>query len=108
MVSTERTRDEIKAGIKAKSADVRKCYEQALLSNPKLVGKVNAHIVIGADGTVTQATADAGDGMTAEVATCVADVLKTATFSAAAGVVSNVDYPFVFDQTGDDVGSAAP
>ena len=68
------------------------CYEQALLKQPDLQGKVTVRFVVEPDGTVSSST---GEGLDLQVAACVAGVVKTLQFPAPHHEV-HVSYPFVF------------
>ncbi|MDX2092473.1 MAG: AgmX/PglI C-terminal domain-containing protein [Kofleriaceae bacterium] len=73
---------------------VQYCYERALLSDPNLSGTVAVQFLIAASGSVTQATAI---GMSAEVADCVAGVIRAMEFPRAEnGGATQVNYPFTF------------
>jgi len=75
------------------------CYEQELLAAPALAGTVKADFTIGVDGKVTSSTAT---GVHANVASCVANVIKAIEFPTPKGGVVRVVYPFVFAPAADD------
>ena len=81
----------IRRAIRAQMGRFRGCYEQALLKDPKLEGKVVAKFTIGVKGDVVESTAE---GMPA-IDACVAGVIKTIKFPAY-GSVMIVNYPFAF------------
>lgn len=70
------------------------CYEKQLLAHPDLEGEVMASFLISAPGMVQSSTAK---GFDAEVAGCIAGVIKTIEFPATGdGGGVQVNYPFRF------------
>jgi hypothetical protein len=89
----------IRSNIKHNIHKIQACYEEALLQDAKLTGKVTTKFTIGADGKVTSSTAS---GVHADVAACIAHVIHTIEFpKPTSGGVVNVVYPFVFKSQGD-------
>lgn len=86
------TKNDIDRAIKQQAGAVKACYTRALATKPQLAGKVTLKIEIAPSGSVTSATAT---GMDAAVGTCIANVIKKATFPAQA-TKSIVSYPFIF------------
>ncbi len=85
----------IHAAILARRKDVKACYLRREATRPGLAGKVTAKLSVGADGRVTEASAT---GMDAEVARCIADVLRTVTFPPPEGGQATITFPFVFSK----------
>ncbi len=84
----------IRAVVIARTDKIRFCYEKALLAKPGLAGTVTVAFYIQPDGTVGSSVAT---GVDQDVATCVADVIKTLEFpkpDGGGGV--QVQYPFTF------------
>jgi tetratricopeptide (TPR) repeat protein len=79
-------------------AKITYCYERQLLGHPALRGTVQTRFFIGHDGKVSAATAT---GVSPEVASCVADVIKHIDFPAGNDGTIEVHYPFTFRQAGD-------
>ncbi len=70
------------------------CYERELLSHPALAGTVTAQFFISPNGSVASARAT---GVSPEVATCVADVLRGIEFPKPRGGGGvQINYPFTF------------
>jgi hypothetical protein len=77
---------------------IQYCYEKELLANPGLEGTITARFFISPSGAVT--TADAS-GVDAEVAGCVARVIKSIEFPKPKGGGGvQVNYPFTFRPAG--------
>jgi hypothetical protein len=72
---------------------VKACYEPALRAQPGLYGTVVVEFRIRPDGAVIAAT---GTGLRADVAACIAAVIKTLSFPPQAARSTIVRYPFVF------------
>ncbi len=88
------SRDEIEDVIGQHLSQIQYCYEKRLLSDPALSGKVTTRIVIGADGSVSSATATGFDD---DLDACLEGVLQRMQFPApAGGGIVMVAYPFVF------------
>ncbi len=89
--------------LKRSIRQVRGCYEKQLAGDPKLAGKVKVRLTIAPDGSVTSSSAT---GLTPEVDTCVAAVVKTIAFPRSAAV-STATYPIMF-VSGDSPSRARP
>jgi hypothetical protein len=85
-------KDIIRRYVKRKRARIRHCYERALLSSPNLEGVVDTKFVIATNGAVLSARAS---GLSSEVSSCVAGVLKSIQFPAF-GMPLSIRYPFTF------------
>jgi outer membrane biosynthesis protein TonB len=90
----------ISSGIAAVKAKVALCGEKT-----KVNGKVKMRVVVGADGRVTSATAEASPDP--KLGACVAAVLKSATFKKTPSGGS-FSYPFVFGTGTETPAPAAP
>ncbi len=86
-------REVIARVMRAHAPKLRACYERALATNPTLAVTVTATFVIGSTGQVTSANATGADGT---LTSCVAGVVKAATFPAPSGGVVRVSYPYRF------------
>ncbi|MCC6528574.1 MAG: AgmX/PglI C-terminal domain-containing protein [Polyangiaceae bacterium] len=73
----------------------RACYERGLVASPRLAGTVTVRFVIGADGTVSAATAET-DLPDAGVASCVTRQFYGLAFPAPDGGVVKVVFPLAF------------
>ncbi len=72
----------------------RFCYENALRTNPEMSGRVVINFVIGRDGSVGSASASA-QGVSPEVASCVARGAVGMSFPAPEGGIVRVSYPLI-------------
>jgi TonB family protein len=92
------SREAIRTTIRANIAEVRDCYETALLRSPELRGRVNVTFVIGPDGSVTSAEVSESTLGSGLVETCIASRVRRWHFPTPdpAGSVL-VTYPFVLD-----------
>jgi hypothetical protein len=95
------SRDEIAAVIQRHLNEVRYCYEQGLLKNPSLKGRLGLQFIIGTDGRVTTAkTATSSLGST-NVESCIRGRLMSWQFPEPRGGVNvRVSYPFVLKRAG--------
>jgi hypothetical protein len=88
----------IRRYIKRNIQKITYCYEKQLLANAGLEGTVNTQFFISPNGTVTTAN---GTGVSGEVASCVASVIKAIEFPKPKGGGGvQVNYPFNFRPTG--------
>ena len=88
----------IRRYIKRNIQKITYCYEKQLIAKPGLAGTVQTQFFIAPGGNVQSANASGVDG---EVASCVADVLKSIEFPKPKGGGGvNVNYPFIFRPTG--------
>jgi hypothetical protein len=86
--------------IKLNIAKITYCYEKQLLSKPSLSGTVSTQFFIAPNGKVTSSAAS---GVDAEVANCVAEVIKQIEFPKPKGGGGvQVNYPFTFRVAMDD------
>jgi hypothetical protein len=89
-------KDVIRRVIRRAMPGIKYCYEQGLLQNKNLAGKVSIHFVIANNGAVVSATPKAG--ISATVDQCVARKISQLSFPTPGGLVE-VDYPFLFQST---------
>lgn len=88
------TRTAIQMTMRRNVAKFRYCYQQALMKNPKLQGRVTLKLDVDAQGRVTtaKATGDLGD----DVPACIEKVAKSLVFPALPEGPTSVTYPFHF------------
>lgn len=83
--------------VRANQGRYRACYEDALLHNPTLEGRVAVDFVIGRDGSVAVAREGEGSSLAdAAVRACVVRAFAGLSFPEPAGGVVHVTYPLVF------------
>ncbi|MGE5181478.1 MAG: VIT domain-containing protein [Acidobacteriota bacterium] len=84
----------IRRYVKRRIEKIRYCYEKRLGAKPTLAGTVTAHFTVSDAGKVVASFAD---GLDAEVASCVADVIRDIEFpSTNGGGAAQINYPFTF------------
>ncbi len=83
----------IRRYIKRNIQKIQYCYERELLAKPNLVGTVSTQFLISEAGAVKGARAS---GVDPNVASCVADVIRTIEFPRPVSGVVQVTYPFTF------------
>jgi pSer/pThr/pTyr-binding forkhead associated (FHA) protein len=92
-------KDIIRRVIRRAMPGIKFCYEQALLSNPALAGKVKIFFVIAQNGAVSSASPTSG--INSEVDSCVARKISQLSFPAPqGGGIVEVTYPFIFQSAG--------
>jgi hypothetical protein len=74
----------------------RRCYEQGLQSNGGMAGDLMMRIKIRPNGEVESAQAVANNGLSAQVAQCIAAKVQLAQFEAPHGSGSSIDVPVKF------------
>jgi hypothetical protein len=91
-------KDIIRRIVRAHINEVRYCYNQGLVKDPKLEGKVTIAFVISASGSVASADVDSDDLSDKAVGKCVAKAVKRWKFPrpTGGGIVS-VKYPFMLE-----------
>ena len=89
--------DRVIAGLRAR---FRSCYQTGLNSDPSMSGKVLISAHVGPNGEVTSADVASNSGLSPGVASCIAGVVKRATFSAPGGGGSTLQIPVTFVQQG--------
>ncbi len=85
--------------VRANLGRIRVCYEAGLKKNPSLAGRVTVRFVIGADGSVSTASAKS-DLSEPLVESCVTRAFQTLTFPKPEGGIVSVSYPLVFSPDG--------
>lgn len=89
--------DRVVAGLRAR---FRQCYQTGLNSDPTMSGKVVISAKVGPNGEVSSADVSQNTGLSPSVASCIANVVKRATFSAPGGGGSTLQIPVTFVQQG--------
>jgi hypothetical protein len=74
----------------------RMCYEQGLMRNPNLEGRVTARFVIGRDGGVSNVSNGGSDLPDSSVVSCVVSAFYGLSFPAPEGGIVTVSYPIAF------------
>ncbi|MDX9722416.1 MAG: AgmX/PglI C-terminal domain-containing protein [Myxococcota bacterium] len=91
----------IKETIGEHKDELKTCYEQALLLDPGLEGKLIARFTIDAQGAVSQLSIEPSEGVSNPEATaCIFDVFAALRFPAPDGGVVEVSYPLLFSSGG--------
>jgi len=78
----------------------RSCYQTGLNSDPSMSGKVIVRANVGPNGEVLDVEVVQNTGLSQSVASCIAGVVRRATFSAPGGSGSSVSIPVTFVQQG--------
>lgn len=87
--------------VEERLSEVRYCYENALLSNPKLSGKLETSWTIQADGSVSNLVSQSEDVMASNLHNCIKERIVLWKFpQPKGGGVVHVKYPFVFSSLG--------
>lgn len=89
--------DRVVAGLRGR---FRSCYQKGLNSDPSMSGKVVIAAKVGPNGEVSSANVSSNTGLSPGVASCIANVVKRATFSAPGGGGSTLSIPVTFVQQG--------
>ena len=93
---------EIDATIRTHSAEIRACYDAALLSNPAVSGQMVVAFEVNAEGLVIRATVRESTLKNRALERCIVARLKTWLFPEPRGRSTlKVAYPFVFGPPGD-------
>jgi hypothetical protein len=91
------TKEEVAKVIHSHLSEIRYCYENAILKDPTLAGKVLIDFKINAGGMVPTAAIQEATLTSAQVSGCLMSKLKTWRFpQPRGGVVVAVSYPFIF------------
>lgn len=78
----------------------RQCYQTGLNSDPGMSGKVTITAKVGPNGEVSSANVSSNTGLSASVASCIANVVKRAQFNPPGGGGSTLNVPVTFVQQG--------
>ena len=89
--------DRVVAGLRGR---FRSCYQTGLNSDPSMSGKVIISAKVGPNGEVSSADVAQNTGLSPGVASCIAGVVRRATFSAPGGGGSTLSIPVTFVQQG--------
>ncbi len=89
--------DRVIAGLRPR---FRQCYQTGLNSDPSMSGKVVITAKVGPNGEVDSANVSSNTGLSQTVASCIAGVVKRATFNAPGGGGSTLNIPVTFVQQG--------
>ena len=82
--------------VQKRSNALRNCYEQQLLANPDLSGKIIVFWKIGLDGKVTDASIKSTTMNNARVESCLTSYIRKLTFDKPDGGICVVEFPFIF------------
>ena len=95
----------IREVVSSHQAELRGCYERAVLENPTLSGTCTVRIVIDRNGTVGLASMHGSSLNSLPMQRCVLEVVRTWRFpSPADGKAAAIEYPLVFSQQAPDAG----
>ncbi len=75
---------------------LRNCYEQQLLANPDLAGKIIVFWKIGLDGKVTDASIKSTTMSNNKVESCLTQTIRRLRFDPPDGGICVIEFPFVF------------
>ena len=78
---------------------LRNCYEQQLLANPELSGKIIVFWKIGLDGKVTDASIKSTTMNNNRVEACLTQTVRRLRFDKPDGGICVVEFPFIFTST---------
>lgn len=97
----EYPQESIRRTVHEHTMPITHCYETAREAHPQAAGTIRVRFTIGADGHVTEASAEMDEPGVPSLTTCVLDALRGWTFPAPpSGQPSQVTYPFVFTAPG--------
>jgi hypothetical protein len=80
----------------AMAPDFRRCYNTGLTQNPDMEGSVKLTVKIGPSGEVVSVTPEDAKGLSAEVVSCLAQRVKSASFAAPEGGGAIIVIPLTF------------
>jgi hypothetical protein len=89
--------DRVIAGLRPR---FRQCYQTGLNSDPSMAGKVVIQAKVAPNGEVSSADVTSNSGLSQQVASCIAGVVKRAQFNAPGGGGSTLSIPVTFVQQG--------
>lgn len=87
--------DRVIAGLRPR---FKSCYQRGLNSDPTMAGKVVIAAKVGPNGEVNDAPIESNSGLSPEVASCIARVVRSAQFDAPGGNGSTIRIPVTFVQ----------
>lgn len=85
--------------VKKRANSLRNCYEQQLLANPELSGKIIVFWKIGLDGRVTDASIKSSTMNNAKVESCLTQTVRRLRFDKPDGGICVVEFPFIFSSS---------
>lgn len=98
--------DKVREVVSSQRAELRSCYERALVENPNLSGTWTVRIVIAGNGTVGTASMQGSTLHWLSMERCLLQLVRTWRFPPPSdGKTAAVDYPFSFRREGPDAGS---
>ncbi len=86
----------IREVVQKRSAMLKSCYEQQLLADPSLSGKIIVFWKIGLDGKVTEASIKSSTMKNDRVEACLTKSVRRLTFDKPDGGICVVEFPFIF------------
>lgn len=86
--------------VKKRAAALTNCYEQQLLADPSLSGKIIVFWKIGLDGQVTEASIKSSTMKNEHVESCLTKTVRRLRFDKPDGGICVVEFPFVFTSKG--------
>ena len=87
---------DIRGVVQKRANALRNCYEQQLLANPDLSGKIIVFWKIGLDGKVTDASIKSTTMNNPRVESCLTQTVRRMRFEKPDGGICVVEYPFIF------------
>ena len=89
-------KDLIRRVVRAHVNEVRHCYNQGLVKDPNLKGRVAVQFTIGATGKVSSSVVAESDLKDGAVSSCIAQAVRRWSFpKPASGGAAMVTYPFI-------------
>jgi len=107
LVDGELDPDMVAKFVKSQLLIVKGCYERELAKNRDLKGKVVMHWTIDHGGTTRDVAVEQVDPDIAQAVPCIVDVVKQWRFPPPAGRKVEVSFPFVFQTSEPDAGTAS-
>jgi hypothetical protein len=92
--------ESVRRVIRSNFGRFRGCYQEGLLRNPSLVGRVSTSFVIGSDGAVSSVSDAGSDLPDAKVKACVIRAFYGLSFPQPEGGIVTVIYPILFSNDG--------
>ena len=86
----------IREVVQKRAAALRTCYEQQLLADPALSGKIIVFWKIGLDGNVTEASIKSSTMKNDRVESCLTKTVRRLRFDKPDGGICVVEFPFIF------------
>ena len=97
--------EKVREVVSSQRADLRGCYERAMLENPALSGTCTVRIVVARDGTVGLASMHGSSLRSLSMERCVLQRARTWRFPPPAdGRAAAIEYPLIFRQEAPDAG----